>query len=99
MQYTATSFSSEYARLSGPLIKQDREFKPIGGMEIFPVKRSFEVHSHDAIKEKWIDSPVHLLMSLLRRLAILQTGKMQHYVLYALLFLVTVFILSLFNLI
>lgn len=98
MQYTSTSFASDYAKLSSPLISQKQHYQKIEEKDIFPEKRTYEVHSSDGIKEKMIDAPARFITALMRRLAILQTGKMHHYVLYALLFLLAVLILSLFNL-
>ncbi len=98
MQYTSTSFASEYAKLSSPLISQKQHYTKIEEKDIFPDKRSYDVHSSDSLKEKAIDAPARFITGVMRRLAVLQTGKMQHYVLYALLFLITVLILSLFNL-
>ncbi len=98
MQYTSTSFASDYAKLSSPLISQKQHYQRIEEKDIFPDNRTYEVHSSDGIKEKVIDAPGRFITGMMRRLAVLQTGKMHHYVLYALLFLIAVLILSLFNL-
>jgi hydrogenase-4 component B len=99
MQYTATSFASEYAKLSRPIISQEKVYTIIKEEKIFPLKKNFAFHVHDAIQSHFINAPVNLLIQILRRMAILQTGRMQNYIMYALIFLLICLILSLKNLI
>jgi hydrogenase-4 component B len=99
MQYTATSFADNYSSLSGPLLGMQKKYKPITETEIFPGPRSFETHSSDHIKTSVIDGPVNKLMNLLRKLAFLQTGQIQHYILYPFIFILVVLLLTLLNLI
>ena len=96
-QYTSTSFSAEFAKLSHPVIKTRRSFNAVAEEEIFPESRSFEVHRIDKIKENWIDRWANFFVKGLRRIAVLQTGKMQHYVLYALLLLILLVVLTFLN--
>lgn len=98
-QYTSTSFSADYAKISKPIIRTERHFEPILEEEIFPGKRKFEVHRIDSIKNDLVDKSSDFFIGLLRRMARLQTGKMQHYVLYALLMLILLLALTFFNLI
>jgi hydrogenase-4 component B len=99
MQYTATSFADNYSSLASPILGMKKEFKPITVAEIFPGTRSFETHSSDLIKTSVIDGPVNKLMNLLRKLAFLQTGQIQHYILYPFIFILVVLLLTMLNLI
>jgi hypothetical protein len=62
--------------------------------EIFPDKRTFVSHSEDIIKEYLTDKPANWGLSVLKRIAAMQTGKIQHYILYAFLFMLLVLILT-----
>jgi hydrogenase-4 component B len=99
MQYTATSFASEYAKLSKPIIYQVKEYYSIKHEKLFPSERKFAIHAYDNIQRKLISIPATFITSLFRRMAVLQTGKMQNYIMYALIFLLICLILSLRNLI
>jgi NADH:ubiquinone oxidoreductase subunit 5 (subunit L)/multisubunit Na+/H+ antiporter MnhA subunit len=99
MQYTSTSFASEYAKITQPIISQKKEYFRAREEKIFPSKRRFVFHVHDHIEHWLVNYPAFLLTGLLRRMAVLQTGKMQHYIMYALIFLMVCLILTLNNLI
>jgi hypothetical protein len=93
-QYSTASYGNDFANLVSYVVKPQTVYKPIDETDIFPEKRSFELTSTDAIKENLIEQPANKLVSLLRGMARLQTGRMQHYVLYALLFLLLVLLLT-----
>jgi len=63
------------------------------------LKKIFETHSSDIFEDKLITAPSNKILVWLKKIAILQTGKIQHYLLYALLFLVLIFLLTFYNLI
>jgi hydrogenase-4 component B len=98
-QYTATSFIQEYANLSKPVIKTGFSRISYPDEEIFAKKREFHSHSDDFIKARLIMKPAEFIINLLRRAAIFQTGKLQHYVLYLLIFLLIFFMLTFLKLI
>jgi len=98
-QYTATSYAYNYNHLAKPVLQTKKTMKDIREDEIFPGARTFESHSDDIFKKILIDKPVDWVSGLLKKIAIMQTGQIQHYVLYAFVFMLLVFILTLFNLI
>lgn len=98
-QYTSTSFASDYAQLVRPVIKSTYVIVPFREEEIFPENRSFAMHSSDPIQSKVVNALSEKMLGVLRRFAVLQTGKMQHYILYALVFMLFIFLLSFLNLI
>ena len=97
-QYTATSYADNFRQLSSKIVQVKKEFKNFDEAEIFPKERTFETHSSDSFEDHIISQPSHILFAWLEKIAILQTGKIQHYLLYALLFLVLIFLLTYFNL-
>jgi hydrogenase-4 component B len=93
-QYTATSFVQEYAELARPVIKTGHSNITFSDDEIFAEKRDFHTHSDDFVKSKLIFKPVEFIINMFRRAAVFQTGRLQHYVLYLLLFLLMIFLLT-----
>ena len=60
--------------------------------DIFPAKRSFRMIPVDIFKTS-LNRLSDLSMLALKKLARLQTGNIQHYILYAFLFILVVFVL------
>jgi formate hydrogenlyase subunit 3/multisubunit Na+/H+ antiporter MnhD subunit len=98
-QYTATSYAYNYNHLAKPVLQTKKIMDEIRDDEIFPGKRSFESHSDDIFKKLFIDKPIDWFSSVLKRIAVMQTGQIQHYILYAFVFMLFVFLLTYFNLI
>ncbi|MBW6501841.1 MAG: NADH-quinone oxidoreductase subunit E [Bacteroidales bacterium] len=98
-QYTATSYAYNYNHLAKPVIGTTKAMKEIAPDEIFPGKRKFESHSPDFIKDLLIDKPVNRIAGLLKRIAVMQTGLIQHYILYAFIFMLLLFLLTYLKLI
>ncbi|HUW92107.1 MAG TPA: proton-conducting transporter membrane subunit, partial [Bacteroidales bacterium] len=98
-QYTATSYAYNYNHLAKPLLQTRKIMDDIGEDEIFPGKRTFISHSDDIFKKLLIDKPIDWFSGLLKKIAVMQTGLIQHYILYAFVFMLLVFILTYFSLI
>lgn len=98
-QYTATSYADSFVKLSSTLVNVKKDFKEFDDDEIFPQTRHFETHSSDVFEDNLITKPVNNIVLWLEKMAIFQTGKIQHYLLYALVFLIIMFLLTYFNLI
>ena len=91
-QYTGSSWADSVTVLAGPMVPSHVAFTPIGETQIFPAKRSFTVVLTDAV-QGWIGSATNFLMLVLKRAARLQTGNIQHYILYAFVFILALFAL------
>ena len=98
-QYTATSFAYNYNHLAKPVIQTAKHMDDIREEELFPGERSFHTESDDPFKKYLVDFPVDILSSALKKLAVMQTGKIQHYILYAFVFILVIMILTFFNII
>lgn len=98
-QYTANSFSGNYNVLAKPVLRTGTIVDLPGENELFPGKREFFTRSHDMFRLYLIDLPVNRLSGLLKKIAVMQTGQIRHYILYAFLFMLLVLLLSLFNII
>jgi NADH:ubiquinone oxidoreductase subunit 5 (subunit L)/multisubunit Na+/H+ antiporter MnhA subunit len=98
-QYTATSYADNFRQLSSKVVNVKKDFKAFDESEIFPKKREFETHSSDIFEDNLVTAPINKLLVWFEKIAVLQTGKIQHYLLYALLFVILIFVLTYFNLI
>jgi formate hydrogenlyase subunit 3/multisubunit Na+/H+ antiporter MnhD subunit len=98
-QYTSTSYAYNFNHLAKPVLHTKKIMDEIGEGEIFPRQRSFRSESEDVYKKYLIDKPVDLVSGLLKRIAVMQTGRIQDYILYAFIFMLVVLILTWFNII
>jgi len=96
-QYTATSYADNFVQLSSKLVNVKKEFKGFDEEEIFPKEREFETHSSDIFENNLITFPSNKILIWLRKTAVFQTGKIQHYLLYALIFTFVIAILTYLN--
>jgi formate hydrogenlyase subunit 3/multisubunit Na+/H+ antiporter MnhD subunit len=94
MQYTATSFAYNYNHIAKPLLQNLKIMDEIREDDLFPVRRTFESHSDDLFRRYLIDRPVDWVSGLLKKIAVMQTGRIQQYILYAFLFMLLVLLLS-----
>jgi hypothetical protein len=98
MQYSSSSFVSDFEHLANPVTRYRREIEPIAETDVFPDERRFKGKAEDIVY-----SQVNVLQigmqKILSRLAIFQTGKIQHYLSFALIFMVLILVLSWLNLI
>ncbi len=98
-QYTATSYAYNYNHLAKPLLQTKKIMKEIREDEIFPGKRNFKSTGEDIFKKLLIDKPIDWISDLLKKIAIMQTGRIQDYILYALIFILLVLVLTWFRII
>ncbi|NLA23860.1 MAG: NADH-quinone oxidoreductase subunit E, partial [Bacteroidales bacterium] len=99
LQYTSTSYAANYHKLAKPLVRKKVEADKIEETEIFPGEKSFKTEAEDVFETKMTNKPVNRLLKLLDKIAIMQTGQIQHYILYAFVFMLIIFALTYFNLI
>lgn len=99
MQYTGESFSEGLHSMIGSLSKNRVEGEVVGKDEIFPDKHTFKVGHNDRVNELFSQWWVELLHKINVRVMFLRTGKVNYYILYALLFFAIIFLLTLLNLI
>ena len=91
-QYTGTSFADAVAGLAEPILQTQRKEQIIAEEEIFPGKRSFATHPSDIFR-LGLNRLIDFMMLILKKLARLQTGNIQHYILYAFIFMILIFVL------
>ncbi len=99
MQYTGESFSEGLQAVARPLTQSSGDGAPVGKGETFPDAHSFDIGHRDRIGRLFAAWWVELLRVINQRVMRLRTGKINHYVLFALAFLALVFLLSICNVI
>lgn len=97
MQYTGESYSEGLESIATSLTQNTVEGRTVGKSEIFPSSHRYAVRHKDKIDRLFAAWWVELLHIINKRIMSLRTGKINHYILFALLFMVVIFILSLFN--
>lgn len=93
IQYTASSFVKTYTKLFGALFLIHRKEKEVEG--IFPAEAHLETHPYDIIEHGLIDYPIRKFKEFLSLFLFFQNGKLQFYILYGILFIVSVILLPL----
>jgi hydrogenase-4 component B len=93
MQYTAGSFVRSYTKLYKAIFLFSKKEKEIE--EIFPSGGHYESHAYDKIEKYLVDKPVEAYQWLMGRFLFLQNGKLQVYILYGIIFILSVICLPL----
>jgi NADH:ubiquinone oxidoreductase subunit 5 (subunit L)/multisubunit Na+/H+ antiporter MnhA subunit len=96
-QYTPTSYADSLRELVNPVVDYNRQYKSFLKSEIFPEEKKFHTESKDLIEEKTILSWIHYTVQLLPKLGKAQSGLINHYLLYPLLFLILIGFLIVIN--
>lgn len=97
-QYTAKSFSKPLGKIFNLVLIEKKQFIELEKGEIFPLKKSYISHYQDFIEFKLISPITQWLVHSANYFSYIQNGKIQSYVLYGILFILAMFILSIFNL-
>lgn len=88
IQYTASSFVKTYSKLLGMVFLIFKKEKEVEG--VFPVAAHLETHPYDKIEKWFIDYPINNFKSFMSRFLFFQNGKLQFYILYGIIFIITV---------
>ncbi len=97
MQYTGESFSEGLQSIATSLTQNTVEGRAVGKSEIFPSSHNYNVRHKDKIDRLLAEWWVELLRIINKRMMNLRTGRINNYILFALLFLIAIVVLSLFN--
>jgi hypothetical protein len=95
-QYTATSYAANFSELAAPVFARKVEYREIHEEDIFPGRRSFALRPLDFFSSA-LKRITGFSMLALKKIARLQTGNIQHYILYAFIFMLIIFILLYLN--
>ena len=90
IQYTGSSFAQPFLRLIAELVPQ--KIKVEKETVLFPKEGSIEIHSHDSSERFLIQPLIKLLNKSLNYFSWIQSGQMQQYIIYGLIFLLSLLI-------
>src|SRR5882672_8795330 len=97
-QYTSTTFADNLKNLSLSLSGIKTHYHAINKEDIFPSeKRKYETHQVDELEKILILNPSKLFMTIMLKFTVLRSGKIQHYILYGLGFILIVAFLTIVN--
>lgn len=97
IQYTGKSFSKPLGKILNFLLIENKHFEELKPGEIFPEKRNYYSHYHDFFERKLIDPIVARLNYSANYFSFIQNGRVQSYVLYGIVFILAIFMLTVFN--
>ena len=97
IQYTGKSFSKPLGKILNFLLIENKHFEELKTGEIFPEKRSYVSHYHDFIERNLIDPILARLNYSVNYFSFIQNGRIQSYVWYGIVFILAIFILTVFN--
>lgn len=87
-QYSAGSFVRSFSKLFAPVILVEKEEKIVQG--IFPTEARYQTHSYDKVEKILIDRILKLNKNFMGRFVFLNNGRLQFYILYGIIFILTV---------
>ena len=96
-QYTGLSFTRTFADLIGFLTIEKKNYVKIEKTDIFPRKRSFSSYYFDLLEHYVINPLTSRLNYSMNFFQFIQNGKIQAYVLYGIIFILIIFISTIFN--
>ena len=87
-QYTASSFVRTYSKLFAPVLVVYKEEEIVHG--VFPSKAKYHTQSYDKLEKGLIDRVLKLNKNFMGKFVFLNNGKLQFYILYGIIFILTV---------
>jgi hypothetical protein len=99
LQYTGKSFSKPLGKILNFMLIEKKHFEELKPGEIFPEKRSYFSHYHDFFEHTLIDRITQRLIYSANYFSFIQNGRIQSYVLYGIVFILAMFILTVFNIV
>ncbi len=96
-QYTSTSYSNYLRELSGPSVDIKDDYFVFADAEIFPAPRKFVTRMKDLVEEKLIIEPVEKSLNRMIKVGWAQTGLINHYLVYPLVFIIMIMLLTFFG--
>jgi len=99
IQYTGKSFSKTLSKMFNFIVIERKQYTELKEGEIFPEERKHASHYHDFFEFRFIHVITNQLVYAANYFKFIQNGRIQSYVLYGIVFILTIFILTAFNII
>jgi len=99
IQYTAKSFSKSLSKMFNFIVIERKQYDELEAGEIFPGPKKYVSHYHDFFEFRLIRKVTNQLIYAANYFKFIQNGRIQSYVLYGIVFIVAIFILTIFNIV
>ena len=99
IQYTGKSFSKSLSKMFNFLVIERKQYEELKAGEIFPEHKKYSSHYHDFFELRVIHVITNQLIYATNYFKFIQNGRIQSYVLYGIVFILAIFILTIFNII
>jgi len=99
IQYTGKSFSKSLSKMFNFLVIERKQYEELKPGEIFPKQKKYISHYHDFFELRLIHVVTNQLIYAANYFKFIQNGRIQSYVLYGIVFILAIFILTIFNII
>jgi len=97
MQYTGKSFSKTLGKILSVLVFEKKNYKELTGKEYFPTMRKHSAGYTDLFEFRIIDGSLNRIIYFMDRFQFIQNGKLQRYIVYGLVFILLIFLGTVFN--
>jgi len=94
VQYTATTYADSTAAIAGPLLGIHTSYRPIATADMFPHTRTYSTEEKDVVAHRLLEPIGRSVEAFLRSLAVIQTGNMRAYIMYAFVFIIAIAVLT-----
>ena len=99
MQYSGKSFSKPLGKTFNFILIEKKKYKELEKDEIFPEKREYASYYLDFFEHNIIDKITQPLIYSVNYFKFIQNGRIQTYVLYGIIFILSIIIISVLNII
>jgi Formate hydrogenlyase subunit 3/Multisubunit Na+/H+ antiporter, MnhD subunit len=99
IQYTGKSFSKTLSKTFNFIVIERKQYEELKPGEIFPKVRKHASHYHDFFEFRIIHVLTNRLIYATNYFKFIQNGRIQSYVLYGIAFIISIFILTVFNIV
>lgn len=99
MQYTGKSFSKPLGKIFNLLMIERKQYEELESGEVFPAKRVYKSYYFDFFEVRFIDSFVKRIPLVANWFSFIQNGRIQSYVLYGIVFILAMFMITVFNIV
>jgi len=99
IQYTAKSFSKSLSKMFNFIVIERKQYEELKKGEIFPKNKKYVSHYHDFFEFRFIHVVTNQLIYAANYFKFIQNGRIQSYVLYGIVFILAIFLLTIFNIV
>ncbi len=97
MQYTGKSYSKTMGKMFSFIVFEGKKYKELEKGEIFPKPRKYQSYYLDFFETRIFNFITHQLVYAVNYFKFIQNGRIQSYVWYGIIFMISIFILTVLN--